>query len=115
MILKALQNFLLFIYIILFILQIVLLVKAVKKFSKKRWIILYVFEIVSLVLSYLMFCIYNHPTLLNLPLDSFMPGLTYISGTVFSFGAFVMYAVITVVTVISNIIKHISINKNNTP
>ena len=86
--------FLLIIYIIIFIVQIVLFVLAVKRKTNKTWIFLFSAEIIPMIISLCLMIYYN-----NLPGYGFMPGLSYLAEVLFSFGATILYGVLFLVSV----------------
>ena len=80
--------FLLIIYLLFLVLQIVLLVKAIKRKAKKQWLILFALEVVPMFIALWLWRYYE-----NLPGYGFMPGLSYLGEVLFSFFAGVLYGV----------------------
>ena len=72
-------------YILLLALQVLSLILAVRRKSKRYWISLFLLETVSAVLAWRLGVWFD-----NLPGYGFMPGLTYISETLFGYGTAVI-------------------------
>lgn len=68
-------------YIFLLALQVLSLILAIRRKSKRYWISLFILEAVSAVLAWRLGVWFDH-----LPGYGFMPGLTYISETLFGYG-----------------------------
>ena len=73
-------------YILLLALQVLSLILAVRRKSKRYWISLFVLEAVSAVLAWRLGVWFD-----SLPGYGFMPGLTYLSEILFSYGAAILY------------------------
>ena len=86
--------YLLVIYILVLILQIVLLVQAIRRKSKKRWVVLFIIELVSALVATGVKEYYD-----SLPGYGFMPGFSYLGDILFSFCASVLYGVLLLVSV----------------
>ncbi len=80
--------YLLILYFLLFVVQIVLQVLAIRKKSKKFWLVLLLLEPVSMIAAMVLMRYYD-----SLPGYGFMPGLSYLGEVLFSFGAGVLYGV----------------------
>jgi hypothetical protein len=72
-------------YIFLLALQVLSLILAIRRKSKRYWISLFILEAVSAVLAWRLGVWFDH-----LPGYGFMPGLTYISETLFGYGTAVI-------------------------
>lgn len=68
-------------YIFLLALQVLSLILAIRRKSKRSWISLFILEAVSAVLAWRLGVWFDH-----LPGYGFMPGLTYLSETLFGYG-----------------------------
>lgn len=68
-------------YIFLLALQVLSLILAIRRKSKRYWISLFILEAVSAVLAWRLGVWFDH-----LPGYGFMPGLTYLSETLFGYG-----------------------------
>ena len=68
-------------YIFLLALQVLSLILAIRRKSKRYWISLFILEAVSAVLAWRLGVWFD-----NLPGYGFMPGLTYLSETLFGYG-----------------------------
>ena len=73
------------IYIFLLALQVLSLILAIRRKSKRYWISLFFLEAVSAVLAWRLGVWFD-----GLPGYGFMPGLTYISETLFGYGTAVI-------------------------
>lgn len=73
-------------YIFLLALQVLSLILAIRRKSKRYWISLFLLEAVSAVLAWRLGVWFDH-----LPGYGFMPGLTYLSEILFSYGAAILY------------------------
>ena len=73
-------------YIFLLALQVLSLILAIRRKSKRYWIFLFLLEAVSAVLAWRLGVWFD-----NLPGYGFMPGLTYLSEILFSYGAAILY------------------------
>ena len=69
------------IYIFLLAIQVLSFILAIRRKSKRYWISLFILEAVSAVLAWRLGVWFDH-----LPGYGFMPGLTYISETLFGYG-----------------------------
>jgi len=87
------STFLLGIYSLVFILQIVLLIKSVRHKTKKLWAVLLLSELVSLAVATCLKEYYN-----SLPGYGFMPGFTYMGEVLCSFGASVLYGAVFLIS-----------------
>ena len=72
-------------YIFLLALQVLSLILAIRRKSKRYWISLFILEAVSAVLAWRLGVWFD-----TLPGYGFMPGLTYISETLFGYGTAVI-------------------------
>ena len=72
-------------YIFLLALQVLSLILAIRRKSKRYWISLFILEAVSAVLAWRLGVWFDH-----LPGYGFMPGLTYLSETLFGYGTAVI-------------------------
>jgi hypothetical protein len=66
-------------------LQVLSLILAIRRKSKRYWISLFILEAVSAILAWRLGVWFDH-----LPGYGFMPGLTYISETLFGYGTAVI-------------------------
>lgn len=81
-------------YLSVFIIEIVLLVKFIKSKQNKYWLINIILEICFIIISIIMFNYYD-----NLPGYGLMPGLSYITQLLFSFGSCILNIVMLFVTI----------------
>lgn len=91
--------FLLILYLVVFIVQIILLVKAIKKKENKKWIKVFVLEVFSIIISIILLFYYE-----SLPGYGFMPGLSYLGEILLSFGVAILYSVMLFITICAKII-----------
>lgn len=77
-----------------FIIEIVLLVKFFKSKQNKYWLINIILEICFIIISIIIFNYYD-----NLPGYGLMPGLSYITQLLFSFGSCILNIVMLFVTI----------------
>ncbi len=91
--------FLLVVYLIVFIAEIILLVKSIKRKENKYWIKLFLIEIIFIVISFVLWIYYD-----SLPGYGFMPGLSYWGEILFSIGACFLYSAMLFITTCSRII-----------
>ena len=82
-------------YIFLLALQVLSLILAIRRKSKRYWISLFLLEAVSAVLAWRLGVWFD-----SLPGYGFMPGLTYISETLFGYGTAVISLGIAVLSAI---------------
>lgn len=73
-------------YIFLLAIQVLSLILAIRRKSKRYWIFLFLLEAVSAVLAWRLGGWFD-----SLPGYGFMPGLTYLSEILFSYGAAILY------------------------
>lgn len=85
--------FLLILYLLIFISEIVLLVFAVKRKHKKLWIALFSFEIASLIFSQILSTYFN-----SLPGYGIFPGLSYLAEILLSILAFFLYIIMLLIS-----------------
>ncbi len=91
--------FLIMIYTVTFIFQIIYLVKAIKNKTKKYWIKVFVLEIISIIISIILLFYYN-----SLPGYGFMHGLSYLVEVLVSFGVTILYSTMLFITICVKII-----------
>ena len=96
----------LFLYMIVFILQIVLLVLSIKKRRKIFWLSLFSLELISTIGAAFIAKYYD-----GLPGYGFMPGLSYIGEVIFSLGAAVTYGIMLLISICTLVV--ISIKNNS--
>ena len=82
-----------------FIIEIVLLVKFFKSKQNKYWLINIILEICFIIISIIIFNYYD-----NLPRYGLMPGLSYITQVLFSFGSCILNIIMLSVTICSRLI-----------
>ena len=73
-------------YIFLLALQVLSLILAIRRKSKRYWISLFILEAVSAVLAWRLGVWFD-----GLPGYGMMPGLTYLTETLLSYGAAILY------------------------
>ena len=88
-------------YIFLLALQVLSLILAVRRKSKRYWVSLFVLEAVSAVLAWRLGVWFD-----GLPGYGFMPGLSYLTETLLSYGAAILYGVLLVGSAVAGIILH---------
>ncbi len=93
------EIFLLIIFMILFLYQLLLLVKAIKRKENERFVLLAIFEISCGVFSRILIRYFD-----ILPSSGFMPGLTYLAHSLYSYIAFGVYVIMFALTIMSWII-----------
>lgn len=86
-------------YIFLLALQVLSLILAIRRKSKRYWISLFILEAVSAVLAWRLGVWFD-----SLPGYGFMPGLTYLSETLFSYGAAILYCGMLAVSAVLGIV-----------
>lgn len=91
--------FLLILYLIVSIVQIILLVKSIKRKEIKNWIKVFALEVFSIIISTILLFYYN-----SLPGYGFMPGLSYLGEVLLSFGVAILYSVMLFITICTRII-----------
>ena len=99
--------FILILYLVIFIVQIILLVKAIKKKETKSWVKVFLLEIFSIILSIVLWQYYE-----NLPKHGFMAGLSYFLEIISSLGSTILSAIMLFITICTKIIIYIK-NRNN--
>lgn len=96
---ELMTSFLLVIYILIFILQIVFLVNAVRRKTKKHWVIIFMADLIPMIIAYCLMAYFN-----NLPGYGFMPGFSYLGEILLSLLALVVYGIMLLVTIILSIV-----------
>lgn len=91
--------FILSVYIIVFIVQIILFVKVIKEKTEKNWGRLFFFEVIPMIMALVLMLYYE-----SLPGYGFMPGLSYLREVLSSFGAMVIYGGMFVISGITCIV-----------
>ena len=86
-------------YIFLLALQVLSLILAIRRKLKRYWISLFILEAVSAVLAWRLGVWFDH-----LPGYGFMPGLTYLSETLFGYGTAVISLGIAALSAILGIV-----------
>lgn len=89
----------LIIYIAIFVLLIIDFARCIK--GKARWAMLFTLEILSVILSGVLLFYYD-----SLPGYGFMSGLSYLGEILLSYGALILYSVLFVITLITELILH---------
>ena len=87
------------IYIFLLALQVLSLILAVRRKSKRYWISLFFLEAVSAVLAWRLGVWFD-----GLPGYGMMPGLSYLTETLLSYGAAILYGVMLVGSAVTGIV-----------
>ena len=87
------------IYIFLLALQVLSLILAVRRKSKRYWVSLFFLEAVSAVLAWRLGIWFD-----GLPGYGMMPGLTYLTETLLSYGAALLYGVMLVGSAVTGIV-----------
>ena len=88
-------------YIFLLALQVLSLILVIRRKSKRYWISLFILEAVSAILAWRLGVWFD-----SLPGYGFMPGLTYLSETLFSYGAAILYGMMLVGSAVTGLILH---------
>ena len=91
--------FLLILYLVVFIVQIILLVKSIKRKEIKNWIKVFTLEVFSIIISISLLFYYE-----SLPGYGFMPGLSYLGEILLSFGVAILYSIMLFITICAKII-----------
>ena len=89
------------IYIFLLALQVLSFILAIRRKSKRYWVSLFVLESVSAVLAWRLGVWFD-----GLPGYGMMPGLTYLTETLLSYGAALLYGVMLVGSAVAGIVLH---------
>lgn len=95
------EMLLLAIFCVLWLYQILLLAKAIKRKEAERFVLLGIFEISCAVFARILVQYFK-----VLPTGGFLPGLTYLGHSLFSWAACAVYLVMFVITMISWIATH---------
>lgn len=88
--------FLMIVFIVIWVYQILLLIKATKKRQTERWILLVIFEAVCGIFARIMIRYFD-----SLMPTGFMPGMVYFPHTILSIGALFLYLIMLVITIVS--------------
>ena len=88
-------------YISLLAIQVLSFILAIRRKSKRYWISLFFLEAVSAVLAWRLGVWFD-----GLPGYGMMPGLTYLSETLLSYGAAILYGVMLVGSTVAGIVLH---------
>ena len=88
-------------YISLLAIQVLSFILAIRRKSKRYWVSLFVLESVSAVLAWRLGVWFD-----GLPGYGIMPGLTYLTETLLSYGAAILYGVMLVGSAVTGIVLH---------
>lgn len=88
-------------YISLLALQVLSFILAIRRKSKRYWVSLFVLESVSAVLAWRLGVWFD-----GLPGYGIMPGLSYLTETLLSYGAAILYGVMLVGSAVTGIVLH---------
>ena len=88
-------------YISLLAIQVLSFILAIRRKSKRYWVSLFVLESVSAVLAWRLGVWFD-----GLPGYGIMPGLSYLTETLLSYGAAILYGVILVGSAVTGIVLH---------
>lgn len=88
-------------YISLLAIQVLSFILAIRRKSKRYWVSLFVLESVSAVLAWRLGVWFD-----GLPGYGIMPGLSYLTETLLSYGAAILYGVMLVGSTVAGIVLH---------
>lgn len=88
-------------YISLLAIQVLSFILAIRRKSKRYWVSLFVLESVSAVLAWRLGVWFD-----GLPGYGIMPGLSYLTETLLSYGAAILYGVMLVGSAVTGIVLH---------
>ncbi len=92
-------------YISLLAIQVPSFILAIRRKSKRYWVSLFVLESVSAVLAWRLGVWFD-----GLPGYGIMPGLSYLTETLLSYGAAILYGVMLVGSAVTGIVLHYTKN-----
>ncbi len=100
--------FMMVLFLVIWIYQIMLLIKAYGMKHNERWILLSVFEVAACIFARVLINYYD-----SLDGAGFMPGMTYFPHAILSIGALFLYLIMLVITLVSWLVISIIKRKNS--